>query len=100
MKDIIRLIEEVEKRDKDRYRLAEADRSRVMEAQKEGRKLDESNYRYLEHRRSGKQMRHIQEQDYKELIDVALDMEDYEWARSLERKRKILVGRMKNAENE
>lgn len=51
-------------------------------------KITDNAYKVLEHRRSRKRMNFSIEEDYNNLIDLALEMKDFEWAKELTRKRK------------
>lgn len=48
--------------------------------------LEKEEYEFLEHNVSAKAPKMLTKQDYKNLIDLALDKRDFEWARSLSKK--------------
>lgn len=50
-------------------------------------KISEQAYNVLEYKQSQQRLNHVDEQGYKNLIDMALDMKDYSWAEDLTRKR-------------
>jgi hypothetical protein len=52
------------------------------------KQLEREEYEFLEHNMSAKPMPNMKKQDYKALIDLALEMRDFEWVKSLSRKMK------------
>ena len=60
--------------------------------------LSEKEYKAQEFQRSNQLMRHVEAEDFDNLIDLALDMRDYEWAKQLHRDKIRHIKRKKKLE--
>lgn len=65
---------------------------------KNGGILSEKAYRAQEFQRSNQLMHHVEAEDFDNLIDLALDMRDYEWAKQLHRDKIRHIKRKKKLE--
>lgn len=65
---------------------------------KNGGILTERAYKVQEFQRSEQLMHHVEAEDFDNLIDLALDMRDYEWAKQLHRDKNQFLRRKKKLE--